>query len=382
MNRNALIISTGFALFSMFFGAGNMVFPIQLGQETAGNHLVAASGIMLTGVLVPFMGVFGMLLYGGSLQNFFSYFGKKGIFLFSLLALALMGPFGVVARCLIVSHGALKLLFPFITLPMSSLLLCVIVYILAINQGKIISLLGSIVTPFLIVSISFIAIMGLWNIEAPPATQLASWDALKTGFFQGYKTMDLLAGFFFSQFTISHLRKKLIDKGQEDQLTSIFSRSLLIGIGLMFAFYFTMVVLGAHYAPLLVGQQPQSMLGIIAIASIGSLATPFVCLALILACITSAIVLSTLFAEFLRKDICQNKLGHRTSILITVAISFGISNLDFNGISKFLGPVVEMIYPVLIILTLFNLVVKGIEFIRARGVEESEMEVEMDISAK
>ncbi len=378
MNRNALIVSTGFALFSMFFGAGNMVFPIQLGQETAGNHLVAASGIMLSGVLVPFMGVFGMLLYGGSLQNFFSYFGKKGIFLFSLLALALMGPFGVVARCLIVSHGALKLLFPFVTLPMSSLLLCVIVYVLAINQGKIISLLGSIVTPFLIVSISLIAIMGLWNIDAPPPTQLASWDALKTGFFQGYKTMDLLAGFFFSQFTICHLRKKLIEKGEEEQLTSIFSKSLLIGIGLMFSFYFTMVILGAHYAPLLVGQQPQSMLGIIAMASIGSLATPCVCLALILACITSAVVLSTLFAEFLRKDICQNKLGHRTSILITLAISFGISNLDFNGISKFLVPIVEMIYPVLIALTIYNLLVKGIESIRSGGVEENELEIEMD----
>nr|MBA3284145.1 branched-chain amino acid transport system II carrier protein [Nitrosopumilus sp.] len=183
---------------------------------------------------------------------------------------------------------------------------------------------------------------------------------------------------FFSQFTISHLRKKLIEKGEEDQLTSIFSKSLLIGVGLMFSFYFTMVVLGAHFAPLIVGQPPQSMLGIIAMASIGSLATPCVCLALVLACLTSSVVLSTLFAEFLRKDICQNKLGHRTSILITLAISFGISNLDFNGIAQFLGPIVEMVYPALIVLTMYNLLVKGVESYRARNDEVGTLEIEMD----
>ncbi|MBA3284142.1 MAG: branched-chain amino acid transport system II carrier protein, partial [Nitrosopumilus sp.] len=78
MNKKGLIVSTGFALFSMFFGAGNLVFPIQLGQETTGNHIMAASGIMLTGVIVPFMGVFAMLLYGGSLNEFFGYFGRRG----------------------------------------------------------------------------------------------------------------------------------------------------------------------------------------------------------------------------------------------------------------------------------------------------------------
>ena len=93
--KNAwLVISTGFALFSMFFGSGNLVFPIAVGTECGGHCILAALGILLTGVVVPFLGVFGMLLYKGDLNSFFSYLGKPGIFLFSLLALSITGPFG------------------------------------------------------------------------------------------------------------------------------------------------------------------------------------------------------------------------------------------------------------------------------------------------
>lgn len=128
MKNKWLVVSTGFALFSMFFGSGNLVFPITVGQESEGHYLLAAFGILFTGVVVPFLGVLGMMLYKGDIYSFFSCFGKKGTFLFSFLALALMGPFGVLARCLTVAHGALLLLLPNASLPLTSLLLCFVIY--------------------------------------------------------------------------------------------------------------------------------------------------------------------------------------------------------------------------------------------------------------
>lgn len=95
MKNKWFVVSTGFALFSMFFGSGNLVFPITVDQESEGHYLLAALGILFTGVVVPFLGVLGMMLYKGDIYSFFSCFGKKGTFLFSFLALALMGPFGV-----------------------------------------------------------------------------------------------------------------------------------------------------------------------------------------------------------------------------------------------------------------------------------------------
>ena len=357
MKHKWLVVSTGFALFSMFFGSGNLVFPITVGQESGGHFLLAALGILSTGVIVPFLGVLGMMLYKGDIYSFFSCFGKKGTFLFSFLALALMGPFGVLARCLTVAHGALLLLLPNASLPLSSFFMCLVIYFMAVNKNRIVSTLGTVLTPFLLLSIAVIAFFGLNQGTLPDMTVASNggWDALKNGFFQGYQTMDLLAAFFFSQFIITHLQNTLSPKNQESSLLKHFYRSSLIGAGLLSCVYFALVLLGWVYSPVLLDKPPQEMLGIIAIESLGPIAAPCVCLAVLFACLTTAIVLASLFADFLRSEVTKNKLGNKQSLLITLGIGFVVSTFDFAGIAMFLGPILEAIYPALIALTLVNI---------------------------
>ena len=200
MKNLLLVISTGFALFSMFFGSGNLVFPITVGCESAGHYFAATGGILFTGVIVPFLGVLGMMLYQADIAQFFRYFGKKGIFIFSFAALALMGPFGVLARCLTVAHGALLLLVPNASLIVTSLLLSIAIYLLAANKNRIVTVLGTFLTPFLLVAIALIGVFGLSQepMAVSQSDPAAAWQALRNGFFQGYQTMDLLAAFFFS----------------------------------------------------------------------------------------------------------------------------------------------------------------------------------------
>jgi LIVCS family branched-chain amino acid:cation transporter len=335
----------------MFFGSGNLVFPITVGQMSEGHYLLAALGILSTGVLVPFLGVLGMILYKGDIDQFFSCFGKKGIFLFSFLALSLMGPFGVLARCLTVAHGALLLLIPNAALPLTSFLLCATIFFLTLNRNKIVATLGTILTPFLLLSIAVITFFGLQG-TLPEATAASGWDALKNGFFQGYQTMDLLAAFFFSQFIITHLSGKLSD---ETSMLKIFYKSALIGGGILSLVYFALVLLGWTHASSLIGTPPQEMLGQIAVQSLGTIAAPCVCMAVLFACLTTAIVLTSLFADFLRADVLQNKIGNKPALLATLTIAFIVSTFDFAGIASFLGPVLEAIYPALIMLTLVNI---------------------------
>jgi LIVCS family branched-chain amino acid:cation transporter len=355
MKKTWLVVSTGFALFSMFFGSGNLVFPITVGQESEGHYLLAALGILFTGVVVPFLGVLGMMLYKGDLYSFFSCFGRKGTFLFSFLALALMGPFGVLARCLTVAHGALLLLLPNASLPAASLFMCIFIYFLAANKNKIITTLGTVLTPFLLLAIAVIAYFGFNQGTLPEIATSSGWNALKNGFFQGYQTMDLLAAFFFSQFVIKHLHGKLSPDDGEPSLLKHFCKSSLIGAGLLSSVYFALVLLGWIYSPLLTNTPPQEMLGIIAIESLGPIAAPCVCLAVLFACLTTAIVLASLFSDFLRSEVTQNKIGNKQALLITLGISFLVSTFDFAGIARFLGPVLEAIYPALIALTLVNI---------------------------
>lgn len=360
MKNRWLLLGTGFALFSMFFGSGNLVFPITVGKESEGHYLLASLGILLTGVAVPFLGILGMVLHGGSLASFFGIIGKRGTFLFSLFALSLLGPFGVIARCLTVAHGAFLLLFPKASLPLTSLALCGIIYIFSVNRGKIVDTLGKYLTPFLLGTIALIAFFALKQGEMPPQVSLEGWNPLKNGLLQGYQTMDLLAAFFFSQFVIQHLKTK-IKPGEEGSLMPLFLRSAIVGATLLCIVYFILVLLGWKYGPLLTQVPPQEMLGTIAIASLGKMAAPCVCIAVIFACLTTAIALGALFADFLRKEVTKERMGDKSSLIVTLAISWIVSTFDFATISRFLGPILEMVYPALICLTLLNIVRKRIQ---------------------
>jgi LIVCS family branched-chain amino acid:cation transporter len=350
MKKNKLIISTGFALFSMFFGSGNLVFPITVGQQSEGHYTLAALGILMTGVLVPFLGVFGMLLHEGNLKSFFKCFGKKGTFWFALGALALMGPFGVLARCLTVAHGALQLVIPQASLVVISISMCFVIYLLTINRNQIVNILGTLLTPFLLIAITMITCCGLGQGTFNAAVDLNSFAAFKNGFFQGYQTMDLLAAFFFSTFIIQQLSTT-----EKTDTFKIFGKAALIGATLLSAVYIALVLLGWMYAPLLQDALPQEMLGHIAVAALGPLAAPCVCIAVVLACLTTAIVLASLFADFLRQEVTKNQISHQQSLAITLAISFLVSTLDFAGIAAFLGPILEFVYPALIVLSLVNI---------------------------
>ncbi|MBX9922969.1 MAG: branched-chain amino acid transport system II carrier protein [Rhabdochlamydiaceae bacterium] len=360
MKKKALILSTGFAMFSMFFGSGNLVFPLLVGQQSSGHYLLSALGIFITGVIVPFLGVLAMMLCKGNLQEFFRSIGKVGTFVFSLIVLTLIGPLGVIPRCLIVAHGALEQVFPSVSLLGASFFACIAVYFLTINRNKIVPVLGTILTPVLLVAIFAIAVVAIFqqSLPVPLSGNGVSWHAFKTGFFQGYNTMDLLASFFFSTFIIEHLQSTKKEGVCEKTSLTTFFRSALVGGGLLALVYFFLVVLGSIYAPQLALIQPQEIFGYVAFQTLGSLAAPCMCIAVVLACLTTAVVLAALFADFLRKDILQNKLGNKVSLAITMALAFFMSTLKFSGIMMILGPVVELIYPALIMLTIVNIIHK------------------------
>ena len=365
MKNKFLILSTGLAMFSMFFGSGNLVFPLLVGQMSQGHYLLASLGILLTGVLVPFLGILAMLLFNGDQNSFFSRIGKPATFWFPLVALSLMGPFGVLARCITVAHGAFRMLMPDLSLWVFSLFSCAIIFLLTIRKNRIVPLLGSVLTPLLLISLAAIAFFGLRSVELPATNLEGSWTSFKNGIFQGYQTMDLLAAFFFSVFVIKHLKQKNSDTPRTS--LPIFFKSSLIGAGLLSAIYFVLVLLGTMYAPLLTNIPPQEMLGFIAKQALGPFAAPIVSIAVVLACLTTAIVLASLFSDFLKSEISRNKLPTSVTLLTTLTIAFCISTLQFSGIMAFIAPILEFTYPALIVLTVVSIFHKlwGLKLVRA-----------------
>jgi LIVCS family branched-chain amino acid:cation transporter len=354
MKNKTLILSTGLAMFSMFFGSGNLVFPLVVGKMSDGHFGLATLGILLTGVVVPFLGILAMLLFNGNSNDFFGRLGKSAVFWFPLIALSLMGPFGVLARCITVAHGAFRLILPDTSLWFFSIASCLIIFLLTIMKSRIVPILGTLLTPLLLISLAAIAIFGLVSTDLPSVSVDGSLNSFMNGIFQGYQTMDLLAAFFFSAFVIKHLQDHKATQNNTNTLPIFFKASIL-GAALLSAVYFALVLLGSMYAPELTNIPPQEMLGFIAQASLGKWAAPIVCVAVILACLTTAIVLTSLFADFLRKEVTRSKINNSTAIITTLGIAFFTSTLEFSGIAKILGPILEVIYPALIVLTVVSI---------------------------
>jgi len=350
----------------MFFGSGNLVFPLLVGQMSAGHYLSATLGILLTGVIVPFMGILAMILFNGDSNAFFQRLGKPAKFWFPLIALSLMGPFGVLARCITVAHGAFRLVSPTTELWLFSLVSCALIFFLTIKKNKIVPLLGSVLTPLLLLSLASIAFFGLTNTGLPEISGSDLWAPFKYGFLQGYQTMDLLAAFFFSVFVLQHLKAHQAMTDHPTSALPIFFKASLIGAGLLSSIYFILVLLGATYAPELAHIAPTELLGYIATQTLGSWAAPVVSVAVLLACLTTAIVLASLFADFLKQEIARQKISSSCSLFITLLIAFCISTLQFSGIMRFICPILELIYPALIVLTIVSIFHKlfGLKIIR------------------
>lgn len=358
MKSKTLILSTGLAMFSMFFGSGNLVFPLVVGQMSQGHYALAAIGILLTGVLVPFLGILAMLFFKGKTDEFFSLLGKYAPFWLSLICLSIMGPFGVLARCITVAHGAFQLILPNTQLWIFSLITCSIIFLLTIKKSRIVPMLGSVLTPFLLATLAAIALFGLYSTNLPQTTSDGAWDSFTIGIFQGYQTMDLLAAFFFSTFVIRHLEKNLKNQGDSSRTISIFFKSSIIGAGLLASIYFILVLLGSMYAPELAQIPPQEMLGYVAQRALGPLAAPVVCVCVILACLTTGIVLTSLFADFLKKEVSKDRLSNPLALICTLGFAFFTSTLEFSGIAKYIGPLLEVMYPALIILAVLGILHK------------------------
>lgn len=346
----------GFAVFSMFFGAGNIIFPLALGAFAQDKHPIAILGLVLTAICVPFGGLVTMMFWGGDYEAFFGRMGKKVGFGLSFLILLLMGPVGALPRCITTSYATISVSFPQLPLLVFSLISCIIIFLFSRKSRNVIKLLGLFLTPLLLAALVTIIIKGWFVGASPKPSPASSLDIFLNGLLTGYNTMDLLASFFFSSVVIMAVKKNedVPQTMSSKKLLRLMVKATVIGACLLAFIYIGFTTISASYGYLLQGVTQDALLGTIASHLLGPSAGLFVAIAVFLACLTTEIALAVVFSEFLHLYIFRCKVSYRNCLLLTLFVSFLISTLRFQGIAAFLVPIIQICYPALIMLTLLN----------------------------
>ena len=358
------VLVTGFAIFSMFFGAGNVVFPLALGQYAGNHNHFAMMGLLITAVGVPLMGLVGMVLFEGNVEKFYLRIGKvAGIALITLI-IAIIGPFGAMPRCVTLAHSAIQLYFPHLSLFVFSLGSGLVIYVLSLFENKIISILGYVLSPLLLLSLGIIIVKGLLITTGQPVNHEHALPLFVHGLYEGYNTMDLLATGFFSYIVIASLQSQYgaETEGDTKKLAIITAKASVVGAVFLALVYTGMSYVASFHTGALVGVPPAELMTKVAYVVLGPTFGFIASVAVSLACLTTAMALAAVSSDYLRYEVLKNKISYTTSLAIVVVLTTIFANLGFAGVMKIIIPMVVICYPALIVLTITNILYKLFDF--------------------
>jgi LIVCS family branched-chain amino acid:cation transporter len=349
--KNSSPFVVGLALFAMFFGAGNLIFPLFVGHLAKREMIGAILGFLITGVLVPFLGVIAMVMYHGDYKSFFNRLGRPLGFLVTALLLTVWIPLGSAPRCIDLAHSSLASYMKAPPLWLFSIIYCVLVSLVTYRKRRMLDILGYVLTPILLISLGMIIFFGLEEAPSLVSSGETVFYHFKSGLIEGYNTMDLIASFFFSASVIGILRQST-PKGSHP-LTTTF-KACLVGMGLLVLVYVCLIVLAALYTDVLQGVPKQQMLAQISKVVLGEKLGFLSVIAVFLACFTTSVALVVVYAEFLRSVLFTGLHGTKRSILLTLLVTFLMSTTGLEGVTFVTAPVLQIGYPLLIVLILVN----------------------------
>ena len=348
-------------LFGMFFGAGNLIFPVHLGQMAGQNALPAIIGFIITAVGIPILGVAAIgITHSDGLQTLSGKVGKGyGIFFTCLLYLTI-GPLFAIPRCATVSFttGITPLLGADsperLYLLLFSAVFFAFVLFFSLRPGKITVWIGKIINPLFLF---FFAVLMLAALLAPGAAVSAvepveayRSDAFFPALIEGYGTMDAIAGLAFGIVVIDVVRRMGVDN--DDAIAEdVLSSGLLTG-ALMALIYVVSIVVGAQSRGLFeLSENGGIALTQIAGHYLGGVGLFILAFTITFACLKTSIGLVTACAETFSK-MTNGKISYRSWAILFTVFSFAVSNIGLSAIIEYSIPMLMLIYPPAIALIL------------------------------
>jgi len=341
-------IVVGLALFSMFFGSGNLIFPLMLGRDAGSAFVISALGFILSAVLIPCLGVVAIAFAEGNYSRIFNATFRPQIssILIFIILLSFI-PFGAGPRCVVLAHASLNSFMPMPDLWLFSVIFLGIVWYLIYDRRHLMDNLGKILTPLLLVCISIMVVSAFIHGEVDPPTA-SNLTLFTNSLLEGYNTQDLFSSLFFSSSLIM-LMKSAFEHKRELITTTL--KGSLVGIILLTVLYVFLIASSSLHSDILINHSGVDLVSILARHTLGPSWGLVAGFAVALACLTTAVALVMAFSEFITAHIIQKKY-HKLAVPISLLCIYLTSLLAFDGIMALISPLMKIIYPLVVLIVL------------------------------
>ncbi len=353
MNKTKEIFITGFALFSMFFGAGNLMFPPLLGKNAADNWHLVTVGFFVTAVFIPILGILAYARLQGTMYDFAKRvsptFSLVYCFIVYAISITLPSP-----RTASVTHEmAIEPYFSSSSLLTSSIYF-LLVFFFAINRSKILNVIGKLLTPLIVIILLSIIFIGVFSPIDITSTSIFEAPFTK-GILEGYQTFDAIGAVVVGGVLVISMNFK---KGSNfDEKKEIISKSgLIAGAGLLII-YTGLIYSGALFGNLFAEDVKRSeMLIGISNQTLGNLGTTFLSVLVALACFTTAVGIVTGTADYFKGLFNNSQKAYTITAIIGCILGVLVGQFDLHYIVNIALPALMFIYPITIALIILNVV--------------------------
>ena len=362
LNFNQTLL-VGSLLFGLYFGAGNLIFPIELGQNSGYNLYKVVLGFIISGVGLPLLGVVASAISkNDSLFEMGKTVGNKFAYFFTTALYLTIGPFFAIPRTSTVAFEVgiasniseeKTRLFLFIF----SLIFFLIVLAFALKPGKIMDNIGKILTPTFLILLSILVLFSIFKpmgaLGKNEPVEIYQNNPLFKGILDGYNTMDALASLAFAIIIISSIRN--LGVTDSNQVAKETLKSGLICLIAMSTVYVSLAFMSSSSANIMdLGNNGGRILSHISFYYLGNFGKILLAAIVIIACLKTAIGLIIACSQIFM-EMYPNSLSYKTYAIIFTLISFLIANLGLQKIISLSIPVLMYLYPLAIVLIFLSL---------------------------
>lgn len=355
--KKMLLIS--FMLFSLFFGAGNLIFPPFLGQNAGSSTVSAMLGFLATAVILPVLGVIVVARFDG-LEQLAQHAGKRFSLIFTVLIYLSIGPgLGIPRAASVPFEMAVAPYLPQdanirVWMVVYSLVFFLVALWLCMTPGKLVSRIGNFLTPSLLILLVFLFISFLFRGQvniAAPQTEYSAAPFLK-GFSEGYQTMDTIAALNFGLVIATTLGSFGLTE-RKDVLRHTVKAGLFAGL-ILSAVYMMLSYMGMCSSGVYDIQENGAWtLRCIVYQVFGGTGAVLLAAIFTLACLTTCVGLINSISQYF--STLFRKISYRAWVYIITFFSFLVCNLGLSMILSISIPILNAIYPVSIVLILLGL---------------------------